>query len=316
MSRDSQAGKWYARMHGRDAHKHRAKFNEWVADPENAAAYAEAEKRFALLDGSSADRIQDGEPQPSRPMRLRWATAFVIALALTFGAAWYLGQARNGPQIAVPSTAPETIRLADGTLVELMDGAKVESRFSDRERQVVMTGGRARFTVAHDASHPFRVVAGDSEVVALGTVFEVDLTRADPVIRLVTGSVEVRAPGSDAPTLRLRPGETAEVRDKRSRLIALSDPKPEGPPSPVAPSVAAVPPSPRVVADKLPLREVIDRANQINGQPIHLADPALGSLEVTGSFDVSDSASLARRLAAALPLKAEQVADAILLTRK
>ena len=37
------------------------------------------------------------------------------------------------------------------------------------KRQVVMTGGRARFTVAHDASRPFRVVAGGSEIVALGT---------------------------------------------------------------------------------------------------------------------------------------------------
>jgi transmembrane sensor len=249
-------------------------------------------------------------------MHLRWAAAFVIALALTFGAAWYLGQVRNGPQIAVSSTAPESVRLADGTLVKLMDGAKVEPYFSDNERRIVMIGGRARFTVAHDASRPFRVVAGDSEVVALGTVFEVDLTRADPVIRLVTGSVEVRAPGSDAPALRLRPGEAAEVRDKRPRLIALSDRKPEVLASPVAPSVAAVPPSPRVVADKLPLREVIDRANQINGQPIHLADPTLGSLEVTGSFDVSDSASLARKLVVALPLKVEQTADAITLTRK
>jgi transmembrane sensor len=303
-------------MHGPEAKKHRAKFDIWAADPDNAAAYAEAKRRFALLDDSSADRVQDGEPQPSRPMPVRWATAFVIALALTFGAAWYLGQARNSPQIAIPSAGPGTIRLADGTLVKLMNGAKVEPRFSDSERRVVMIGGRARFTVAHDASRPFRVVAGDSEVVALGTVFEVDLTRVDPVIRLVTGSVEVRAPGSDAPAIRLRPGEAAEVRDKQPRLIALSDPKPEVPESPIAPSVAAILPSPRVVADKLPLREVIDRANQINSQPIHLADPALGLLEVTGSFDVSDSASLARKLAAALPLNVEQMADAITLTRK
>lgn len=316
MSRETKAAEWFALMRGRDSANHSGAFKDWIADPENAAAYAEAERRFALLDGSSADRVLDRAQRPSRTAPLRWATAFVVLLALTFGVVWYLGQARSGPQIAAPSTAPANIRLADGTLVELKEGAKVEARFSDRERRVVMTGGRARFIVAHDASRAFRVTAGDSEVIALGTVFEVDLTREHPVIRLVSGSVEVRASGSNAKPIRLRPGESAEVRDREPQVVAPADPKPEVAVPQLTSPVAAPLPSRLVVADKLPLNEVIERANQVNGKPIQLGDPTLGSLEVTGRFDVSDSASLARKLGAAFMLSVDQTAEAIVLRRK
>lgn len=315
MSRESEAGEWFARKHSRDAAKHQEKFEKWKADPENAAAYAEAERRWAGLKGSSAERVLDRVPRASASPRLRLATAFVVVVALTFGAVWYMGQARNGSQIATPSTDHGSVRLADGTLVELLDGAKVEAKFSDRDRRVVMIGGRARFTVAHDAARPFRVMIGESEVIALGTIFEVDLTRPHPVVRLVNGSVDVRSTAPGGSTVRLKPGEAAEVRDNEPRRIALfnGESKPATPPMTLP--VAASAPSSLVVADKMPLGEVLDRANRVNHQPIRLADPMLGSLEVSGRFDVSDSASLARKLAAAFGLKAEQTSGEIVLKK-
>ena len=58
MSREAQAGKWFARMRASDAAADRAKFDAWMADPENATAYAEAEKRWAALDVNVAGRIR------------------------------------------------------------------------------------------------------------------------------------------------------------------------------------------------------------------------------------------------------------------
>lgn len=316
MNCETEAGKWFARMRASDADKHRAEFEAWKADPENAAAYAEAERRWALLGSSSSDRVLARAPRPSSSHRVRWATAFVVALTITFGFAWYMGQARDGAQIATPSTDHRSVRLADGTSVELLDGAKVEARFSKSGRQVLMTGGRARFTVAHDASRPFRVIAGGAEVVALGTIFEVDLTRAYPIVRLVSGSVDVRSTAADGKSVRLRPGESVEVEEKAPRRISLSDPAPEVPAPRMAPPVAVATPSSLVVADKLPLSEVIDRANRVNSRPIRLADTMLGSLEITGRFDVSDSASLARKLGAAFGLKVEQTAGEVILSKE
>lgn len=315
MSRESQAGDWFARMRSRDAEKHRAKFDEWIADPDNAAAYAEAERRWAVLDDSSTKRVLARAPRETGTPRLRWATALLVAVALTFGAVWYMGQTRNGTQIATTALDRDTILLADGTLVKLLGEAKLEALFSDRERKVIMSRGRARFTVAHDASRPFRVVIGDSEVVALGTIFEVDLTRSHPIVRLVSGSADVRSTGPGGSSVRLRPGEAAEVRDSEPRRIAVSDLTPDSVAPPTVSPVAATAPPSLVVADKMPLGDVVNRANRVNSLPIRLADPVLGSLEVTGRFDVSDSASLARKLAAAFGLTVERTSGEIILKK-
>lgn len=72
----------------------------------------------------------------------------------------------------------------------------------------------------------------------------------------------------------------------------------------------------RIVADNLSLSEVLDHANRVNIHQIQLADPALGTLKVTGRFDVSDSASLARKLGAAFGLKAAQTGGLIVLTKE
>ena len=316
MSREVQAGKWFARMRATDAAADRAKFDAWMADPENAAAYAEAEKRWAALDVNVAGRIRARALRPSGSNRLRWATAVLLVVMLALGGAWYAGRAGTSPQIATRSVEGEAVRLADGTLVELLDGAKVETKFSERERKVVMTGGRARFTVAHDASRPFRVVAGGSEIVALGTIFEVDLTRRNPSVRLVSGSVDVRATAPGGRTVRLNPGDTVEVQGGEPLHLPRGDAARSTPDTAMTLPVANVQPTSRVVADKLPLSEVIDQANRVNSKSIRLADPALGSLEVTGRFDVTDSASLARKLSAVFGLSAQESDGAIILSRK
>lgn len=316
MSREVQAGKWFARMRASDAAADRAKFDAWMADSENAAAYAEAEKRWAALDVNVAGRIRARAPRPSGSNRLRWATAFLLVVMLAVGGAWYAGRAGTGPQMATRSVEGEAVRLVDGTLVELLDGAKIETRFSERDREVVMTGGRARFTVAHDASRPFRVIAGGSEIVALGTIFEVDLTRRNPSVRLVSGSVDVRATAPGGRTVRLNPGDTVEVQGGEPLHLPRGDAARSTPDTAMTLPVANVQPTSRVVADKLPLSEVIDQANRVNSKSIRLADPALGSLEVTGRFDVTDSASLARKLSTVFGLSAHESDGAIILSRK
>nr|WP_269090322.1 FecR domain-containing protein [Sphingopyxis lutea] len=199
---------------------------------------------------------------------------------------------------------PGQLRLADGSTVTLMDGAWAEPQFSDTERRIRLHGGRARFDVAHDSARPFIVVAGVSETKALGTIFEVDARSSVPTVKLVRGSVEVRLGGSSK-ALRLAPGETAEVSDDGPRLLpAMASP------------VQTSEPTTMLAADALPLGAVIDAANKANAKPIRLADPALGSLPVTGRFDVADSASLARKLAAAFGLDDEEGPDAITLSKK
>jgi len=295
-----KAAEWAARMRGTPSDADREAFKLWHAKPGHAEAFAAAEDDFALAGSLSRQRIEaKARTERSAPGRLRWAVATIAAVGLALGIAWHLNRRADVPQIAAGPMLPGQLRLADGSTVTLMDGAWAEPQFSDTERRLRLHGGRARFDVAHDAARPFIVVAGKSETTALGTVFEVDARDAVPQIMLIKGSVEVRLAGTPR-ALRLSPGERAEVTDSGPRLLPEMA-------SPVATAMLA--------ADNLPLGAVLDAANKGNGTPVRLADPALASLTLTGRFDISDTASLARKLAAALDLKVEETGEAIILKK-
>lgn len=287
---DEEAHIWLDKMRHRDESEHRAEFDAWMAKPENAAAYARAGEEYEFHQGISTSRIAaEGRDQRSAPGSGRWAFATILAAAIALGYAWLVLGRNHETQIAdLPAETPLT-RLADGSLVVLTEGGRIETSFTADERRVILAAGRARFEVAHDSSRPFIVVADGSETVALGTIFEVDLlTPGQPRVALVEGSVEVRGSKSGR-VLRLRPGEAAIV--------------PEAGPRIVKPMTSAQPE--RVQADGTPLRAVLAQVNRTNAVPIRLADPALGDLEITGRFEYRDSAALARQLAAALALDVE-----------
>lgn len=296
-----EAADWVARMRGSPSEADRAAFDSWRASPANAAAYAAAEDDFALAGSLSRQRIAaKARSERHSPNRVRWAVASIAVVGLAVGFVWHWDTPGDVPQIAAGPMLPGQLRLADGTIVMLMDGAWAEPQFSDAERRVRLHGGRARFEVAHDAGRPFIVVAGRSETKALGTVFEVDARSANPLVTLVTGRVEVRL-GGTAKAIRLAPGERAEVVEAGPRLL----------PEMTRPASTRM-----LAADGLPLGAVLDAANKTARKPIHLADPALASLPVTGRFDVANSESLARKLSAALGLSADERGDEIILSKK
>ncbi|MGL3822295.1 FecR family protein [Sphingopyxis sp. R3-92] len=304
MSRaDSEATAWLDKMMGPDADMHREAFDEWLAKPGHAKAYDEARDNWNWAGDMSTARIA-ADVRADAPERelggRRWAFATILAAVMAVGFAWYLVGRDNDQPIVATNSAQGENRLADGTRVTLMDGARIETRFTDGERRVILHDGRARFEVAHDASRPFFVEAGDSVTRALGTIFEVDLRADVPRIALVEGSVEVRRL-EGGKTLRLRPGERAEVRSTGPEPITNEEAKA---------------PAKSLWADNLPLGAILDRAGRDNGVKISLADPALASLRVTGRFDMTDARKLALKLGAALDLKVEFGANGPILGTK
>lgn len=294
---------WLALMEGPDAERHRAAFDAWHRDPAHAKAYAALRSDFetsAKLPPELVAGLARRHDAARHRRRQQWAIAAALIVSLTAGFAWLMIRPDAArPVIAAPAATSEQ-RLGDGTMVALLDGAAIDPQFTSRERLVTMAKGRARFTVAHDASRPFRVVAGTSVITALGTVFEVDLRRPAPRIRLIEGSVEVAGRRAGGRALRLAPGETAEVdADGPRRVPAMA--------SPVATS--------KLDADNLPIGAIIDRANRVNARKITLADPVLATLRVSGRFDISDGDALARKLAAALDLALEAGPGGPILSR-
>jgi len=313
--RDTEAAHWFARMRTPGAEADRAEFDAWHADPENAEAYANAKEDWLITGGVAEEHLAAHRQVPSKatpPSRAHWAVAAALVLAISLAFAWVLLGNRGAEPIVADNATGELV-LEDGTRVALTDGARVEAEFTSGERRVHLVGGRARFTVAHDSARPFRVEAAGSETTALGTIFEIDLTGRRPVVHLVEGSVEVRATANPQAPLRLRPGQRAAVEKDAPMLIEA---KPAGETVTMTIPVGQAEGPNLLLAEGLPLGAVIDRANRVSSARIELADPAIGGQLVSGRFDVSNSRSLARQLAAALDLDLKEQAGRYVLMPK
>ena len=313
--RDTEAAHWFARMRTPGAEAGRAEFDAWHADPENAAAYADAKEDWLITGGVAEEHLTAHRQVPSKatpPSRAHWALAAALILAISLAFAWVLLGNRGAEPIVADNATGELV-LEDGTRVALTDGARVEAEFTSGERRVNLVGGRALFTVAHDSARPFRVEAAGSETTALGTIFEIDLTGRRPVVHLVEGLVEVRATANPQAPLRLRPGQRATVEKDAPMLIET---KPAGETVTMTIPVGEAEGPNLLLAEGLPLGAVIDRANRVSSARIELADPAIGGRLVSGRFDVSNARSLARQLAAALDLDVQEQAGRYVLMPK
>ncbi len=114
-------------------------------------------------------------------------------------------------RIEVPRAGEYKFRLGDGSVVWLNSESVLEyPRNFTGDRRVVKLSGEGYFEVERDEARPFVVIAGDAEVVVLGTSFNVEARRDAVTTTLVSGSVAVATPRG---TVTLTPGDQAVARE-------------------------------------------------------------------------------------------------------
>ena len=117
--------------------------------------------------------------------------------------------------LSVPRSCEYRLRLADGTMVWLNSDSELRYpvNFAGRERRVFLKG-EAYFDVARNTDMPFRVEAGEMEVEALGTEFNMNVYGDDGCLRTTLAEGKVRV--SYAATRQaciLEPGEQAVLEE-------------------------------------------------------------------------------------------------------
>jgi len=104
-----------------------------------------------------------------------------------------------------------SLLLSDGSRITLNSASSIRFpvSFAGDKRQVQITG-EVYFQVAHDASKPFEVTAGDMVLQVLGTTFNVNAYADEEAIKatLVEGSIEVKK-GTRKKVIK--PGQQAQV---------------------------------------------------------------------------------------------------------
>ncbi len=208
--------------------------DELLQDPEHRAYFEELEENWNALRESDATPVDlaaaharylqkiSAEPAPTAVVRfpsrrgLRWVS-LAAAACLAFGAwLWFPSASRHEePAISwITKTAPSGQRLHlelnDGTTVTLDAGSKLSYRETfDSVERTVRLEGKAFFSVAHDARHPFVVETAGLRTRVLGTKFNVRAFGGEETsVALVEGSVAVQPVAKNHPDgLTLSPGQ-------------------------------------------------------------------------------------------------------------
>jgi transmembrane sensor len=81
--------------------------------------------------------------------------------------------------------------LPDGSVIHLNTDSAADVSYTPTERLVVLKSGQASFKVTHDPQREFHVLANTAEVVAVGTAFDVHLSRDATLVTVIEGRVMV-----------------------------------------------------------------------------------------------------------------------------
>lgn len=306
----AEASAWLARLHGpgRSA-AIEAAFQAWLA--ENAAharAYARVADIWDIIPGAARLHRRGGAAVPHTGLP-RWPTWLAAAAAcivvMVAGLAWW--QTR-GPVYQTAVGEVKLVTLSDGTRLTLNTDTRLAVDFDRHRRLVRLLRGEAIFDDVHDPGRPFVVQAGGYRVRALGTTFQVRINPQDLAVTLMDGRVAVSknapAGGKPSATTILSPGE---------RLVLRSD----GKSAIDRPSLAGLTAWQRgeVVFDDVTLAHAVDEVNRYGGVRVHLDDPDLAQLRVSGVFTVYDPLEFAQALAKLKHLRVVQSANGITIQR-
>ncbi|WP_316785669.1 FecR family protein [Pedobacter frigiditerrae] len=84
----------------------------------------------------------------------------------------------------------DSVRLADGSVVILAENSEV--RYPDKFdaiREISLLKGQAFFKIHKDPNHPFKVIMNKSNVVVLGTSFNIKMSKSKIDLGVITGKV-------------------------------------------------------------------------------------------------------------------------------
>ena len=315
---EAQAAEWIARRDGLDwsaeQHDH---LQAWLdQSTAHRAAYLRLDTAWRRADRlralcAPAPKSRSVEPNAtaaskayrslaawSHSSRLAAGVAvFALAFALTGGQAW-----RPGERVfETPLGARQTVALEDGSKLTLNTSTELRAKVDPAERIVWLDRGEAFFDIAHDASHPFVVVAGNRRVTVLGTKFALRRDGDRLEVDVLEGRVQLQQ-GNSAPTLVTR-GESA-IGQGRSVLVARRTDHQ------LAAATSWL--EGRLVFDQTTLADVAAQFNRYNRKKL-VVDAVAANIRIGGSFDATNIDGFARLVQAGFGLSVKSDNERIVL---
>lgn len=338
---------WLARRDRGLSAKEQDAYLEWLYEnPQHGRAVVQLERVWSTL-----NKLEQWRPAhsaipnpdllaPRRLSRMYWLSTSLAAAAAAAMAFYVWLPSRSGEQPmhheAIIHPGPERQTLADGSVVELNQGAKIDVQFRADERHVRLVTGEAHFTVAKNPARPFFVDTGRVSVRAVGTAFSVALATNEVSVLVTEGSVAVleQAAGrGDAkesagghPVLNARPIALLGASQRTVvRLTPVTPNIPDAPAAPVAPTVQDLTPADieralswqalRLEFVNMPLGDVVAAFNRYNRAKLVVADAETAAILVGGNFRADNADAFVRLLDAGFGVSGFRIGDEITLRK-
>jgi transmembrane sensor len=195
-----------------------------------------------------------------------------------------------------------TIDLADGSHITLNTDSRLQVNLYEDRRALVLSRGEAFFDVAKDPLRPFIVAAGNAEVRALGTAFNIYLRDEQSTITVTEGVVRVTE--LDAPASR-----AADVALLYVNQSIASDAGGLASPVTSDSETTLAWRNGKIVAHNMKLRILVKELSRYHPQQIVIPDADVGQMTVSGVFELKDPDTTLRALEHSLAVRSIVLAD-------
>ncbi len=309
-----QAIEWLLRLRTHELTEAETReFADWLSyDLSHANAFANAEDLFDVMTQAVQLKAAESTPKPNGVRGLPVTAAISLpskrrpnrwlAVPLTLAAAWMFTITLVLPEQAslwdtyisdyhTGTGEQRTIQLTDGSRLFLNTDTAVSVNYQDTTRQITLHHGQAQFTVGGDKDRPFTVIAGELQVRALGTVFE--------VYRKVSGDIDISVQEHSVAASLLANGNVLQKppllvqQDQQLRYAHGSGTLDQ--PETTDTEFSGAWRQRLVIVKDRPLAELVAEIERYRPGRIFLGGGNLSNLRVTGLFSLADpEASLAK----------------------
>jgi len=313
---DRQAAVWAARLDRAPlTEAEQQALDSWTADdPRHLGAYAKARavalhsKRAAGLIAAPQFTIasQNEAPRMSRRALLA-ASIGVVSLGSAGLAAAYL---RKFQRIDTVRGETRSVTLDDGTVISLNTLSRIEVRFNQDVREVVLKFGEVLIDVATRRDRPFLIRAANATMTTQGGMFLVKRLDASP-LQVTTLEGALQLVSDQDQVIPLSANQTLALGD--DRMVSPSA-RPTFLEADRAASLLAWRDGKLAFHDDT-LNAAAIQFSRFRGAPIQFGGGEVGRLRITGLFEANDPAAFARAVAHSLNLRAEISSKRILLSQ-
>jgi transmembrane sensor len=311
---DLKAADWFAQSHsGAVDRVSEQDWLQWIEAENHQKAYENCELAWELsaelrnsptlvaLLGEADSLIAHQRAARCPAARPKWRVSQwqvgLAASAIALGVfAWLFISRATTTEYSTAVGEQHTVTLADGSSVVLNTDSLIRVELSRHLRHLELVRGEALFNVSHDPSRPFAVHALQGVTTAVGTQFDVEITRSGAAVSVLEGTVTVGGSGTAASASAVAVSAGSGVGYNQAG--AVSDLRPA--------EVNRIQGwrTQRMVFNDIPLETALAEYNRYTHTPIVLSNPALGSRHINGVFHIGDEAAFLSAMEQGLHLKA------------